>query len=147
MERRRFIGSITGVMLAGLFKWNFPMLGKPIEELLVLDQGKPTSRTVWWAGGTGEWDNPLIWTSGQVPGAGDVVFINSGHILPSKNKDAVLEAESLNIRNGTVEIGTIELSDDWRALRNTRVVDAADLDAIEKRGVEMAKELTWDSES
>lgn len=120
MRRRQFIRGLAGVVLGGLFKWNFPVFADQ-AEILVLDEGKPASNTVVWMGNDGEWSDPVNWVGGIVPKNGDNVVITGGACYPT---DEEIQLESLTVLAGSVGFRSPE-----------------QLDAIEFDGVRRAREI------
>src|SRR5262249_2289547 len=79
--------------------------------VFVLETRALLATTIGWASDvSGDWDNPLMWTGGAVPGPGDDAVISFSDITvthggpASDTADSVSCAGSLDITNGSLSI-------------------------------------------
>ena len=46
--------------------------------LLIISSFRADGATVFWIGGSGDWNTPANWSTGALPGANDAVMIGTG---------------------------------------------------------------------
>jgi hypothetical protein len=124
----------SGLMASGAGQWISATATDPSGDTSEFSQDVQVSPAVFWANDvSGDWDNPSMWSSGAVPGPGDVAVIPFADIMvthASSTADAVnrlISQAAIGIAGGSLSIASASTIQNTLTVTGAMLATAGDL--------------------